>query len=208
MELFSLHLLGLSVLLDGAHLEAVYLSSSGKIATLRFGDSSRGFAHAVASSNLMSRRISALQGACLGRNCPYIELQPLNSFLWHLHDRPARILQGKTSEQVFDQCAYGSPSRKATRVQGANVDMQGLSRRCGNSSICSFTQRRHKILRGHRGSEFYTAAHGDFVDEAAVAVSRVFLNSIMRKQTNNLWSYYRGLASGSTLLDKGLPEKT
>ena len=115
--------------------------------------------------------------------------------------------RAKMVEQIFDQCGYGSSSRKATRIQAASVDLQGLNKRCGSSAVCSFTNRKHKILSGHCRGAFLTATHGDFTDEAAFAVARVFLNSILRKQTNNLWSYYRGLASSSALLDKG-PEKT
>ena len=92
-------------------------------------------------------------GACVDTNTPACLEQPRNSYMWA--DRKLRrvLARGHVVFLDVDQCAFGRPWKKTTRLAFVccrDADFARLTRaRCrGRGGWCSYNQARHVQLSG------------------------------------------------------------
>jgi hypothetical protein len=89
---------------------------------------------------------------------PVIIENPLNSRLWICP--PFVKLCQRFPQYVYDQCQYGLPWKKPTRLLCANVNLSPAMRTCtsAGSSRCSATGLPHVALKGIQDGVFKTAS--------------------------------------------------
>ena len=104
----------------------------------------------VLLGNIHARNTASIIRICLRHHVPCMLENPLTSMLWKY---PALLhLQDHSSfeSHTLDQCQFGAPWRKATRI-GAWLcrHCTGLDRRCsGSQGTCSRTGKPHIVLSG------------------------------------------------------------
>jgi hypothetical protein len=118
----------------------------------------------VLNANTLARASINIIMLCIRHKIPVTIEHPQTSRLWWLPfsriaaERTAswssiydRSCEDVVSIANFDQCAFGSPRKKPTRVMGWNVCLHSLSDCVCNSaqsSQCVFSGRPHVVLRG------------------------------------------------------------
>ena len=107
---------------------------------------------ALRSGNLQLRRLLPLLRLLTDLGIPWILENPASSNIWWV---PAlmRLMNHKRCEAILiDQCAFGQPWRKRTRLLCANCDPHDVHllsmRRCSGTKVCSFTNKKHIQLTG------------------------------------------------------------
>ena len=90
--------------------------------------------------------------ACLRAGVPAIMENPATSKCWYLPELEEIAASHQANTLVIDQCMYGQPWRKRTKLLCLNFDAQDLcivERRCaGQHGLCSRTGLKHHILSG------------------------------------------------------------
>ena len=118
---------------------------------------------ACAQGNLLSRRSASLISLAAACNLLGWEENPANSFLFQLHGRGERGKLAAFTPHFFEQCAFGSPWRKRTRIDSGHFQLPMLQPSCSDR-FCAHTGRKHQVLSG--------LVKNAFVSTQAAAYSR------------------------------------
>jgi hypothetical protein len=106
--------------------------------------------HKVELGNRTMRQSAEFILACIRSNTPVMLENPATSMAW-LFPPIARLLKQSSCYIInLDQCAYGTPWRKATRVASWHCGTHPeLACKCsGRKGICSFSKKHHIVLSG------------------------------------------------------------
>ena len=111
---------------------------------------------------------------------PWILEHPHASFAFQTPELKEIMAQTNVSAAVLDQCRYGTPWRKRTRVLCGHVtdqDLTRLSLMCtGSGGLCG-NGRGHVILQGSSGGRDRTAAAQAYPQRLATAFAQVLTSS-------------------------------
>ena len=118
--------------------------------------------------------------ACLRARIPSIFENPHSSLAWKTKAWQALAEMSDVQQVVLDQCRFGTPWRKRTRLQLLHVSNPGLlDRRCaGARGQCSATNRPHVQIIGSAMSRRAAA----YPQKLAVAGAAVLADSVERKK--------------------------
>ena len=86
---------------------------------------------------------------CERLSVPCILENPVASRLWQCPPIKASLTSQAAASATCDQCQFGAPWRKRTRIAGWHCNVHEFDKRCtGRQSICSRTGKHHVILSG------------------------------------------------------------
>ena len=133
--------------------------------------------------------------ACLKYGVPVMIENPASSLMWS-SPRFARLLDIRSCTKViFEQCQFGTPWRKSTKVCGWGTgELFELNRRChATGGKCSRTNKPHIVLSGTApGGKNWTAIAAAYPDLMAAAVASIFIRVAEGKQSIHLHSRMGG----------------
>ena len=109
---------------------------------------------ALKSGNLQARRILKLINYIHVLGVPWAVENPVSSILWWVPGFLKLANDPKVYVKMVDQCAFGTPWRKRTRLMFGNCDYADISlcdqHVCSGRGLCSFSNKRHVELEGKR----------------------------------------------------------
>ena len=106
---------------------------------------------------------------CLRLQIPgYLE-NPLSSRVWHTKGMKLLLRDGRVRLVSLDQCQYGTPWKKPTRLL-VWLCPSFCMLRCSGAKWCSRTRRPHIQLSGIKGNRFMTEQAQVYTPEFARAV--------------------------------------
>ena len=119
---------------------------------------------------------------------PWALENPTGSVMWSTSFLRGMARDPRVSVAVFDQCAFGQPWRKRTRVMFGNCDEADVEalrlRRCHGKRICSFTRRPHVQLTGSGpDGKPLTARAQEFPKSLSSQLARILLHDVLNART-------------------------
>ena len=111
-----------------------------------------GVARPLKRGNKHIPAVLQLLGTLLKYRVPWALENPQSSLLWKTPDFPKLLLRPDVSSCVFDQCAFGTPWRKRTRVMFGMCDYDDIEAlgtyKCNSHKQCHYSRKPHVKLVG------------------------------------------------------------
>ena len=129
----------------------------------------------VRLGNLQAAWLVRLIKKCVRASVPIVVENPASSRLWIYLDKFAPLA---TANVVFNQCMFGTPYKKPTRLRGWNLQLAELERRCHGKELCERSGSQHVVLSGTDAGAskgFKTAAASPYPLELCQAVVRTVM---------------------------------
>ena len=105
----------------------------------------------IEQGNKAARAALYYLGVFLRGGVPAVLEHPASSMLWQTPEVSQLLQDHRVCSVVLDQCQYGGPFRKRTRLMFIHcdrLDVEGLGKLCGGSRVCNITGRPHKPTIG------------------------------------------------------------
>ena len=95
------------------------------------------------------KQTASIMSICQAMFVPCVLENPATSMLWKAPPILKCSRASTFSAVVCDQCAFGTPWRKRTRLGGCHIDLAAFDVRCtGRKGICCFTNKHHILFQG------------------------------------------------------------
>ena len=141
--------------------------------------------------NRLSRIASKFIKLAEENNVMGFEENPASSYLWDLHDRPRRAKHPSFHTHAFEQCAFGTPYRKRTRIDSWHVSLP-LAPSC-SSKLCKYTGQRHQVLSGihNKGGEFCTKGAAAYPSKMCNRLAATIHAALANQVASRIWKVFQ-----------------